>query len=65
MLVSCADDYMVMVWDLQSRRHLATVAGHMNRVCDVSFASRGDFFVTSSRDTTLKLWDYGVIMEGR
>ena len=48
-------DATVRLWDLPSRRHLATLAGHEGAVTAVAFAGAGRA-VSGGRDRTVRLW---------
>jgi eukaryotic-like serine/threonine-protein kinase len=52
---TCGND--VYVWDVQSGEQRAILKGHETTATPVQFSSRGDLLVSSSWDSTLRLWD--------
>jgi WD40 repeat protein len=56
-LASASDDKTVKLWDVASRREVATLRGHRGRVLSVAFSPDGTLLATGSGDTTIKLWD--------
>ena len=50
-------DATVRLWDLASRRPVATLTGHDGGVTAVAFAGDGTRGLSGSRDRTLRLWD--------
>jgi WD40 repeat protein len=55
-LATASHDNTAKIWDLTSRRALATLVGHTDAVRSVCFSPSGDLLVTAS-DTSLRLWD--------
>jgi DDB1- and CUL4-associated factor 11 len=67
LLISGADDGLAMLWDLREMRAssasgvgrgpVATFAGHRHGITHCSPRDDGRFFITTSKDQTIKLWD--------
>jgi len=56
----------VKIWDVETRSCVVTLGGHVHRVCWASIRP-GDHpgkMVTSSLDSSLKIWDLGACMTG-
>jgi hypothetical protein len=56
-LASASDDKSVKLWDVQSRKELATLTGHRAPVWSVAFAPDGRTLASASADKSVKLWD--------
>jgi len=46
----------IKLWDLNTRKEVHTITGHLNEVTDVVFSPDGQFFVSGSEDCTIKVW---------
>lgn len=67
LLVSGADDGLAHLWDIRAMRRAAasgsenkpmcTFVGHSHGLTHVDSRNDGRFFITSSKDSTIKLWD--------
>jgi len=55
-IATASKDKTLRLWDLSDRRCLAVCVGHLESVCAVQFGQRGFWFVSASRDRTIKLW---------
>ena len=57
LLASGASDSTVKLWDVATRRQIATLKGHRSQVSSVSFSPDGTLLASGSWDRTVKLWD--------
>jgi WD40 repeat protein len=57
-LLTAGDD--LKLWDLDSRKLIETFSEHSSKVCAVAFSAKGENFVSSSQDGTIKVWQYEV-----
>ena len=57
-LLTAGDE--VRLWDLDSRKLIETFSEHSSKVCAVAFSAKGENFVSSSQDGTIKVWQYEV-----
>jgi WD40 repeat protein len=51
------DDHLVRIWDLQQKRQVMVLAGHLDWVRTVSYSPRGDMLVTSGNDHRVVVWN--------
>ena len=58
-LASGSGDKTIKLWDVGSRREIATLKGHRHYVISVSFSPDGKVLASGSADKTIKLWDVG------
>jgi len=56
-LASGSEDETVKLWDLQSAKETATLAGHKSFVWSLAFAPDGKALVSGSWDGTVRVWD--------
>jgi len=56
-LVSGSADRTVKLWDVATRRELATLKGHGDIVFSVAFSSDEKTLASGSNDKTVKLWE--------
>jgi WD40 repeat protein len=56
-LASASEDKTVILWDVDGRRQLATLAGHQDAVNGVAFSPDGKRIASASGDKTVILWD--------
>ena len=57
LLASASADKTVILWDVDSRKPLATLSGHRDAVLSVAFSPDGKRLASASGDKTLILWD--------
>jgi WD40 repeat protein len=56
-LASASGDNTIKLWNLQSQKPIATLAGHSNSVNSVAFSPDGLTLASASGDKTIKLWN--------
>ncbi len=56
-LASGAEDYTVKLWDVATKKNIATLEGHEFPVFSVAFSPDGKTLASGSSDRTIKLWD--------
>jgi hypothetical protein len=56
-LASASRDETVILWDVDSRKPLATLEGHKDAVYGVAFSPDGKRLASASKDKTVILWD--------
>lgn len=49
--------FWMKVWDLEAAKLVRTLTGHRDAVRCVDFHPYGDFLVSGSSDSSIKLWD--------
>ena len=59
--VSGSDDKTLKVWDLETGSEMLCLKGHSDEIIAVSASSSGEYALTSSFDSTIRLWDMKVI----
>merc|ERR1739840_10145 len=58
MLITAADDGHMKIYDVRSSNLAATLSGHASWGLSVDFAPSQQYFVSSSSDHTVKVWDF-------
>lgn len=58
LFASCADDYTVKVWSLQTRKCLFTLSGHLDYVRTVFFHNDLPWIISASDDQTIRIWNW-------
>jgi WD40 repeat protein len=56
-LAAGANDGVVMLWDMKSRRRVAEISAGTSLVKTVAFSPNGRSFVTGDEDGTIRLWN--------
>ncbi|MEH1943082.1 MAG: serine/threonine-protein kinase [Nostoc sp.] len=62
-LASSGDDKNIKLWDLNSKKVLASLSGHSQAVKSVVFSPDGKILATASDDKTIKLWQFDTLKE--
>ncbi|WP_375513934.1 protein kinase [uncultured Nostoc sp.] len=62
-LASASDDKNIKLWDLNSKKVLASLSGHSQAVKSVTFSPDGKILATASDDKTIKLWQVETLEE--
>ncbi|MEH2059583.1 MAG: serine/threonine-protein kinase [Nostoc sp.] len=62
-LASGSDDKIVKLWDLNTKKVLASFSGHSQAVKSVTFSPDGQILATASDDKTIKLWQVETLEE--
>lgn len=55
-LISCTDNYEIVVWDLAMNTKLCTLQGHTAPIAYVAMSSDRNFIASYSIDRTIKIW---------
>ncbi|KAL1677643.1 WD40-repeat-containing domain protein [Schizophyllum commune] len=59
MIVSCAMDGLIRIWDTESGQCLKTLVDDDNPICShVRFTPNSKFVLASTQDSTVRLWNY-------
>eukprot|EP01135_Chromosphaera_perkinsii_P008304 Nk52_evm1s1253 gene=Nk52_evmTU1s1253 len=56
-IASGSSDNTVIVWDTESGKMNHKLSGHRSRIWDLASDRNGDYLVSCSADSTVKLWD--------
>ncbi len=62
-LASASDDKNIKLWDLNTKKILASLSGHAHAVKSVTFSPDGKILATASDDKTIKLWQVETLEE--
>ncbi|MDZ7968696.1 MAG: serine/threonine-protein kinase [Nostoc sp. DedSLP03] len=62
-LASASDDKNIKLWDLNTKKVLASLSGHTHAVKSVTFSPDGQILATASDDKTIKLWQFDTLKE--
>ncbi|MEH2309603.1 serine/threonine-protein kinase [Nostoc sp.] len=62
-LASGGDDKNIKLWDLNTKKVLASLSGHSQAVKSVAFSPDGKILATASDDKTIKLWQVETLKE--
>ncbi|MEH2274205.1 MAG: serine/threonine-protein kinase [Nostoc sp.] len=62
-LASASDHKIVKLWDLNTKKVLASLSGHSQAVKSVAFSPDGKILATASDDKTIKLWQIETLEE--
>src|SRR5439155_1091246 len=56
-LATASEDHTARVWDLDTKKPVASFSGHVGVVNAVAFTADGNTLATASEDRTAKLWE--------
>jgi WD40 repeat protein len=56
-LASCSTDSTITLWNVKSRKKIAILKGHTDRVNDIEFSKDGLTLISTSEDKTIRFWD--------
>ena len=62
-LASASDRKNIKLWDLNTKKVLASLSGHSQAVKSVTFSPNGQILATASDDKTIKLWQVETLEE--
>lgn len=62
-LASGSDDKNIKLWDLNTKKVLASLSGHSQAVKSVAFSPDGKILASASDDKTIKLWQVETLEE--
>jgi len=57
LVVSASKDKTIKIWDLERRKEIQTLYGHMDRVADLALTADANRILSASWDGTIKIWD--------
>jgi WD40 repeat protein len=57
--VTGSADKKAKLWEMESRKELLTLNGHLDFISSVTFSSDGKRIVTGSGDKTARVWEAG------
>ncbi|HEY9692381.1 MAG TPA: WD40 repeat domain-containing serine/threonine-protein kinase [Oculatellaceae cyanobacterium] len=57
LVASGSDDQTILIWDLVTKKQVATLRGHKKSVRTIAFSLTGKLLVSGSSDRTIKLWN--------
>merc|ERR1711871_1005867 len=55
-LLSGADDFVVRIWDYQTKACVSKLEGHTNNISAVAFHPKLPVIISASEDTTVRVW---------
>lgn len=64
-IISGAHDGEIRIWDIAERKTLISIYGHQQSVKGVTFSRDGQFFISSSSDKAIHLYDFAKVFESQ
>lgn len=64
-IISGAHDGEIRIWDVAERKTLISIYGHQQSVRGVAFSRDGQFFISSSADKNIHLYDFAKVFESQ
>lgn len=56
-LYAGCSDGPIRIWDVETKKEMPPLVGHVNRVTCLAFSADGDKLFSGSEDLTIKIWD--------
>ncbi|KAH9426173.1 Transducin (beta)-like 3 [Dermatophagoides pteronyssinus] len=64
-IFASGDDYGIHVWNLIDSKHLCVLEGHESKVTEILFTADHQYFISSSRDKLVIIWNWRTMQKYR